>query len=129
MVCSINTNKNTLTLPIARRLLGQVLQIAHLTDAVHPVVHVQLRFGGQIERAARRLHVEHVLELLLAMLQPQAAVDLLALVQIDDALQLATAAVRVVFETVLAGYFALLQREPAAAPALRREMRFFVRVI
>lgn len=93
--------------------------MAHLADAVDPVTHVRLRLGRQVVGALGRLDVEHVLELLLAVLQPQAAVHLLALIQIDDALQLAALLVGVVFEAELLRYLALLQREPSASPALK----------
>lgn len=99
-------------------LLG-VVQVAHLADAVDPVTHVRLRLCRQVVGALGRLDVEHVLELLLAVLQPQAAVHLLALIQIDDALQLAAVWVGVVFEAELLRYLALLQREPPASPALK----------
>lgn len=88
-------------------------------------MHVQLGLGGQIEDAPRRLHIEHELELLLAVLQPEAAVDLLDLIQVDDALQLAARVVDVVLEAVLAGDFALLEGEPAAAPTLRNANHYW----
>lgn len=84
-------------------------------------MHVHLGVGGQIKCASRRLHIEHELELLLAMLQPQPTIDLLALVQIDGALEFATIVIGVVFQTVLARDFALFQREPSATPTLRNE--------
>lgn len=51
-------------------------------------------------------------------LHEQARVHLLALVQVDDALQFAAGLVRVVLEEVLAGQFALFQGEPSSSPAL-----------
>lgn len=98
-------------------LLG-VVQMAHLADAVHPVAHAGLRLSCQIVDALWRLDIEHVLKLLLAVLQAQATVDLLALIQIDDTLQLAAVLIRVVFKAELLRYLALLQCEPASTPAL-----------
>lgn len=92
--------------------------MAHLADAVHPVAHAGFRLSCQIVDALWRLDIEHVLKLLLAVLQAQATVDLLALIQIDDTLQLATVLIRVVFKAELLRYLALLQREPASTPAL-----------
>lgn len=94
------------------------MQMAHLTDAVHPVAHACLGLGSQVICALRRLNVEHILKLLLAILQAQAAVNLLALIQIDNTLQLAALLIRIVFEAKLLRYLALFQREPAPTPAL-----------
>jgi len=94
--------------------------VTHLADAVDPVAHIRLRFGSQVIGTLGRLDVKHVLKLLLAILQPQATVHLFALIQIDDALQLAAVVVGVVFEAELLRYLALLQREPATPPALQR---------
>lgn len=94
--------------------------MTHLADAVHPVAHIRLRLSSQVVGALGRLDIEHVLKLLLAILQPQATVHLLALIQIDNALQLAAVVVGVVFEAELLRYLALLQREVATPPALQR---------
>lgn len=94
--------------------------MTHLADAVHPVAHIRLRFSSQVVGALGRFDIEHVLKLLLAILQPQATVHLLALIQIDNALQLAAVVVGVVFEAELLRYLALLQREVATPPALQR---------
>lgn len=97
------------------------MQMAHLADAVHPVAHASFGLGSQVICALRRLNVEHILKFLFAILQAQPAVDLLALIQIDDTLQLAAVLIRIVFEAKLLRYLALLQRKPATTPALQKQ--------
>lgn len=97
--------------------------MAHLADAIHPVPHAGLSLGSQVICALRCLDIKHILKLLFAILETQTAVDLLALIQIDDTLQLATILIRVVFKAELLRYLTLFQCEPASAPALEKKQQ------
>lgn len=46
-----------------------VVQVAHLTNAIHPIAHIRLAIGSQIVGAFRRFDIEHKLEFLFAILQ------------------------------------------------------------
>lgn len=97
--------------------LREVLQAAHVADAVDPVPHRVVSVRSQIVRASGGLNVEDVLKL---ALHEEPRVYLLALVQVDDALQLAARLVGVVLEQILARQLSLLQGKPPSSPSLER---------
>lgn len=100
-------------------LLRWILQIAHLTYAIDPIVHILFGISGQIVCATWRFHSKHMLKFLFTLLQSQSRVDLFALIQIDDTFQFATMMIGVVFQTKLFRYFTLFQCEPSPSPALK----------
>lgn len=106
---------NRLGVILFRRSLREVLQATNVANAIDPVPHDVVGGCGQVVGASRCFHIEDVLEL---SFHEQSRVHLFALVQVDDALQLATRIVRVVLEQVLARQLSLLQGEPAPSPSL-----------
>ena len=98
----------------------QVAEVADLTDAMHPHLHLLLRLGHKIECARRGLDNEH--EVVLEFLANKAWARMLpdgALAEVDGADGLAGTLAAVVLQHVtVATQSAPPQHEPAPAPGL-----------
>lgn len=92
------------------------MEATNVADAVDPVPHNVVSGCGQVVSASRGLYIEDVLEL---ALHEETRVNLFTLVQVNDALQLATRLIRVVLQEVLARQLPLLQGEPSPPPSLQ----------
>lgn len=91
-----------------------------MADASDPAVHVALAIRREEVDPLGRADVKHVGVALLSALDREPGIHLLALVQVDLALQLPTGSVRVVLEEVLAGQLSgMLQNEPSPPPLLQ----------
>lgn len=101
-------------------LLGLV-EAADLADAAHPLVHVVLGLGHQVEGAVGGLDVEDEAVLELLPLEGEPGVHLLTAVQVDDADGLLGVVVLVVLEHVwIPAHPPAAKDEPALLPRLQK---------
>lgn len=124
-VCYLTTRcRCSQTFKSSRRVFTCVLrapEMANLTDAADPAVHLLLRFGHQVESAKRRLHHKEVLPVEVP-LYPELPVQHLhlALLQVDDADRLLGVLALIVLQHVgVAAHATPPQHEPAFPPRLQ----------
>lgn len=97
-----------------------LVKAAQLADGAHPLVHLVLGLGNEIEGAVWGLDVEHKAVLELLPLEGQAGVHLLAAVQVDDSDGFLGMIVLVILQNVgVATHAAAAEYEPAFLPSLQ----------